>query len=402
MKPVKNNRSLVNALLLVQVLAGFTQWLDIFLIFSIPSFAWNSKPSQIALLAALFGLPSLLLGPFFGAFLDRADPRRLMVVGIVARVVLTLVLALAPWFWLFAVLVLAKGLANLVYWPAAAVLTHIAVPEPMRLNFFSSLSFWDQLCKVGAPLIAGLLAIIMPAQYVLLVSVATSLIILFLLPDVFRGTTVVPVTSIRSFSGLWNGLLQGWISFQILPRFLIFSMALSITMSLTLAIYDPHVPAYLDSVGLNAASFALIVSATAAGATAAALFVKMACASTAAAPLIRGGVFIFSVAVVAMAALLGSTSVPHAAWLGILWFANGFGYEIFMIGTSVNFQNLCPTGLLGRISTSLRSLQMAAVVSGPSIGAWMIDSHGRRAPFVAAAGVAVLLLMAVAFRRHTN
>jgi hypothetical protein len=36
-------------LLFIQTLAGFAQWLDIFLIFSVPSFVWKADPAQIAI-----------------------------------------------------------------------------------------------------------------------------------------------------------------------------------------------------------------------------------------------------------------------------------------------------------------------------------------------------------------
>lgn len=389
-------------LLLGQVCAGFAQWLDIFLVFSIPSFVWKSSPGEIALVAALFGLPSLFLGPLFGAFLDRSDPRRLMVAGALLRAVLTASIAFAPGFGLFAALVLAKGLANLVYWPAGTVVTQLAVAEHQRLHYFASLSVWDQLCKVGAPLVGGLLMLAMPARQVFMVSVVATLVGLLVLLPMLQRLPLAPPATARTVRGLLQGLLQGWAAFGTLPGPLLLGMGLGVGLSTVLALYDPHVPAFLAAKGFDASAFALLVSATAAGAVAAALVVRSADGRWTPLALIRGGTTIFGSAVVATAvAVCLAPGRLDQTLLCLLWFANGFGYEVFVIGVGVNFQNLCPPALLGRVATSLRSLQMAAVVLGPGAGAWLIAGFGRPAPFVAAACATVVLLgVVVGFGRR--
>ncbi len=54
-------------LLIIQTLSGFSLWIDIFLIFLIPSFVWGSTPLQIAIISAVLTIPSLILGPIMGA-----------------------------------------------------------------------------------------------------------------------------------------------------------------------------------------------------------------------------------------------------------------------------------------------------------------------------------------------
>jgi hypothetical protein len=101
----------------------------------------------------------------------------------------------------------------------------------------------------------------------------------------------------------------------------------------------------------------------------------------------------FTVAITGAAVV--STFYMESAGIGALvfiWLMNGLGYELFLIGSGVNLQNLCPRSMLGRISTSARSLQMLAVVTGPSLGAWLINTQTRSAPFVVAAVFAWLLL----------
>lgn len=73
---------------------------------------------------------------------------------------------------------------------------------------------------------------------------------------------------------------------------------------------------------------------------------------------------------------------------------------MFAIGASLTLQNLCPPERLGRVSGTLRSLQLAAVMVGPGIGAWLILRHGHGAAFGAAAGGACLLVAALAVVRR--
>jgi len=169
-------------LLTVQTLAGFAQWIDVFLIFSVPAFLWQSSPGQIALLASLFGIPSLFVGPLVGAFLDRTDPRKALYFGILARTLLTIAIAFASDYWSFATLVLFKGFANVCYWPAGSIVTNILVRTGERVRYYSSLSVFDQGAKVATPLIAGTLTLLINSQLIFLVSACATAIGAALLP----------------------------------------------------------------------------------------------------------------------------------------------------------------------------------------------------------------------------
>lgn len=85
-------------LLVIQTLAGFSQWIDVFLIFSVPAFLWQSTPGQIAFIASCFGLPGLFWSPMIGALLDQRDARRAACCAAAARTALTGFIAFAPEF----------------------------------------------------------------------------------------------------------------------------------------------------------------------------------------------------------------------------------------------------------------------------------------------------------------
>lgn len=399
----KNHQSKYWFLLCIQTLAGFASWIDIFLIFSVASFIWKSSPSEVALVAALYGLPSLIIGPIFGAFLDRSDPRKLMLLGTIFRTFFTVLIAVAPSFWIFAILVLAKGLANLAYWPSSAVITNQVIHQNVRTRYFSSLSALDQLAKIATPALAGLLILAVPAQRVFFVSAASTGICVLVLPRLFKGIDFPIKENIRGVRNLAMNLIDGFKSFSSLPPALLISMCLTIGASLALAIYDPHLASFVRSKGFDTTVFSLIVSSTAAGAITAAFLVRFLLKNKEAGFLIRHGIVIFSLAIVSSAVII-KVAPYHLNNLSFaaLWFTNGFGYELFTIGASVNIQNLCPQHLLGRVSTSLRSVSTFAIVSAPSLGALLIAHGGTEIPFIAAAAISVMLLALVFMSNRWN
>jgi MFS family permease len=388
-----NSSVAVRYLLAIQTMAGLAQWLDIFLIFSVPSFLWKSSPGEIAFLASCFGLPSLFLGPFLGVLLDRSDPRKVMMFGILARTVLSVMIAFAPGFPSFAALVLFKGLANLLYWPASSIVCNHVVWHTARVKYFSSQSAFDQMTKIGTPLIAGILAMAMDQQLAFLVSAAVTLVCAAMLPRLNGLVRFTPPAQKRSVNGLLGDLFLGLRSIKTLPSSLLLSMGLGIGMSLALAIYDPHLAAFLGSKGFDAGVFAIVVSATGVGAVVGAALIRFSFNESTPIKLIRVGVAIFATAVAGASGVMAfAPQLLGRSTLFALWFLNGLGYEVFVIGCSVNTQNLCPQALLGRINTSVRSLQMLAVVLGPGIGAWLIAARSREAPFVASSVLTLVLL----------
>lgn len=388
------HRGFAKELLTTQVLAGLAQWIDVFLIFSIPSFLWNSPPEDIALIAACFGLPSLFLGPFIGVVVDRTDPGKMAFFGAVARTLLSICIAFAPSFWFFVACVVLKGLANICYWPATSILTNRIVHENERVKYYSSLGALDQLTKVMTPIFAGVMVYWFSSQKIFLASAFATLLcacFIYKFADTGAGEKKHAGTEKSIFKDLWFGFE----SIGRLPSNLIASICLGIGMSLALAIYDPHLASFLNSENLGPGAFSAILTSTACGAIFGATMIRFLWSRARPETLVRVGVSIFSIAIVSFLCVCfyGQNRIGLMT-LVTLWFLNGMGYEIFAMGCSVNMQNFCPPALLGRVATTGRSLQMLAVVSGPSLGACIIDLSSRIAPFFISGILSVALLLA--------
>src|SRR5689334_21882809 len=71
-------------------------WVDFTLIFSLLSYHWHAEPTTVGLATALYGLPGLMLGPFFGRLADLKNPIFLLYGSYIARGITSLLLVFSP------------------------------------------------------------------------------------------------------------------------------------------------------------------------------------------------------------------------------------------------------------------------------------------------------------------
>ncbi|WP_256666252.1 MFS transporter [Pseudomonas sp. KBS0710] len=377
-------------LVCVQALSSLSLWLDIFLIFTVPVYLWHASPSSIAILAFCLGAPMLFLGPIVGALIDRHDARKTLALGALLRILSTLALAVSPNLQIFLLFVILKGVSNLLYFPSITIMVRQLILADERKSFFSCPSVFDQSTKILAPLLAGMLTVFFSPKDLFFLSAAAVLLSFPLL----RHICLIFQTQINDSSTkvlpLYRDIARGFVIFNALPFQLRIGFLYSLLTSLALGIYDPHLASFLAYEGLPSVNFSVIVSATAAGAIGAALLIKFKFSHVDELLLRINALIVFSTALILTATLL-LLQVPGRAYLyPLVWFVNGFGYEMLIISSNIILQQLCPSHTLGRVSMSFRSIQILCVIIGPSIGTVLIIAGGRPAPFIVAACLAFL------------
>jgi hypothetical protein len=184
---------------------------------------------------------------------------------------------------------------------------------------------------------------------------------------------------------LYRDLLRGFSIFKSLPFQVRIGFLYSLLTSLALGIYDPHLASFLAHEGYPPMAFSQIVSATAGGAVCAALLVRYRLNKTDEIVLRTYALIFFSSALMVTVTIVLFDIPAKTMFYTIVWFINGFGYELLVIASNIILQQLCPPENIGRVTTSFRSIQILCVVIGPAIGTLLIAVYGRPAPFVLAA-----------------
>ncbi|MGR3889565.1 MFS transporter [Pseudomonas sp. 1152_12] len=377
-------------LIYVQALSSLSLWLDIFLIFTVPVYLWHASPTSIAFLAFCLGAPILFLGPIVGTLIDRHDVRKTLVFGALLRTLSTVALAVSPDLQSFLFFVIVKGVSNLFYFPSITIMVRQLIRAEERRSFFSQVSVLDQFSKIFAPLLAGVLTAVLSPKGLFFLSAAAVLLTFPLLRSICLAFRPQMNDSSTKTLPLYRDITRGLSIFNALPFQLRIGFLYSLLTSLALGIYDPHLASFLAYEGLPPVNFSVIVSATAGGAICAALLVKFKLGNIDEILLRSHALVVFSAALI-LTAILVLFQVPGRAYLyPLVWFVNGFGYEILIISSNIILQQLCPSDNIGRVSMSFRSIQILCVITGPSLGTVLIIAGGRPAPFVAAAGMAFL------------
>ncbi|MFB1049402.1 MFS transporter [Paraliobacillus sp. JSM ZJ581] len=119
------NRNIKSSVLIVVILAIFTDMLMYGLVvpfLPVHAESLGASQSEIGLLFASYALALFLTTPFFGALADKVGRKKLLVLGLFALAVTTLIYAFATSFWILVLARLLQGLAAAIPWTAGLAL----------------------------------------------------------------------------------------------------------------------------------------------------------------------------------------------------------------------------------------------------------------------------------------
>lgn len=374
------------ALISARVLSSTILWVDFTLVFSLLGYYWHADAATIGVASALYGLPGLVLGPFFGALADRVNPVAMLAVSYVARALTSLLLLFAPDIHFFVLLVFLKGLANLGAMPAEQVIVRTMLSKAQFVSNASIMSTVDQLTKICAPLVgAGMASLHHPMAG-------------FGLSATLGLAGILCLYPLRKHAGMskreaGTHARRHLHALVLLARDnAVFRRAFAAAVSQTaiLGLYDPLLALFLKEKGMPAGTFGMIVSSTAAGAILGALIFKQVHGKgghcTAAVGLAGFGL------TVAVPGMLALANISTPVWLLLaFWVANGCFYGLTAMSFLVAMQQQCPLESIGTVSATARSVQLAALVLGPLAGAALAKLLGISLVFVLSGTIAIVI-----------
>ena len=358
--------------------------------FAIPLLVFKLTGSALYLAAsaALFTIPHLLFGLIIGAWTDRTDRRRLMIVtdllhaGTVAAIPVAAVAGLLNVWWIMAAVFTASTLR--IFFDASsfgAIPSLVEAGDLVTANGRIQASF--AAASVLGPLVAGALLVALPVQELLLVDAATfvvSAIALALIRRPFNAPLKPRAASIRA--DIVEGLR--YVLAHPVLRNISAMMALVNVVSVT-----SFAQLVLLAKTRYAATDPQIGLLFAAGGAGVVLF------SLAAGPLRKR----WSFGTVALGALMlsglltvGLAFAPSLPVAVALWgLSAGLG-TLFNINTGSLRQSIVPNHLLGRVITIAMVLAWSANPLGAMAGGFAIERSGNIQVVYAAVGVLMFLI----------
>ena len=189
--------------------------------------AQKSGSATVLALATLAGLlPTVVLGPFAGALVDRWNRRRIMMIADTTIAAFTLLLAYlfaaeTVQIWHIYVILVVRALGGAFHFPAMAASTPLMVPENQLTRVNGLNQTLQGVNALIAPPAGALLIGLLPTQGILLIDVGTALVAILplffisipqptrqdILPRAVRPSLLQDVQDALTYLRSWPGLV---------------------------------------------------------------------------------------------------------------------------------------------------------------------------------------------------
>jgi MFS family permease len=369
-----------------RVLSSTILWVDFTLVFSLLGYYWHADAATIGIASALYGLPGLVLGPFFGALADRVNPVAMLAISYLARALTSLLLLFAPDIHFFVMLVFLKGLANLGAMPAEQVIVRMMLSKAQFVSNASIMTTIDQLTKICAPLIGAVMASLHHPMAGFGLSATLGLAGIMCVYPLRKHVGMSKRDAGTQARRHLHALLLLARENAVFRR----AFGAAVAQTAILGLYDPLLALFLKEKGMPAGTFGMIVSSTAAGAILGALIFKRVHAGSENCTL-AVGLAGFGLTV-AIPGLLALANIGTPVWLLLaFWVANGCFYGLTAMSFVVAMQQQCQLESIGTVSATTRSVQLAALVMGPLAGAALAKLLGIALVFVLSGTIAIVI-----------
>ncbi|WP_254924618.1 MFS transporter [Paenibacillus odorifer] len=144
-------------LIAAQLVSNVGDWLHILALLTMVGFKWNATPWEITAISLCMAVPLLLGGPFAGYLSDRFNRKALMIGSDLARAGIVVCLVFAGSLWQVYVLLVAKGIMDVLFSPAKSGKLKELVPAAQMDKAMALSSSIEQITKIVGPALGGLL-----------------------------------------------------------------------------------------------------------------------------------------------------------------------------------------------------------------------------------------------------
>ena len=356
----------------------------------------GGSPLQLGLVLALMFAPSMILAPIGGVLADRVDKRRtLMAVNAVAMIQATTLFVLAATgvveIWHVYVLALAAGFVNAIEMPVRQAFAAELVPPEDLVNAIALNSTSFNLSRVIGPAIAGVtiaafgVAINFGINAVSYLSVLVSLWML-------DGRVLRHITRPARFPSVRSSLAEG-VRYALATPTVLWPLVLLGGMAIFAMNFQTLLPLFSrDTLALDSGGYGALFAALGAGSLLGSLILAFGTSRRPMLGLMVGGGAAFLVLEFA----LGLARSPLLAFPLVI----GIGLaSMLMVNTiNVTIQNSVPDALRGRVMSLYVTVFAGTAPLGGLLAGALAQAFGAPVAFSLGAGLAVTVLVVVAWR----
>ncbi|MEK5024466.1 MFS transporter [Paenibacillus sp. FSL M7-1046] len=386
-------------LISAQLISNVGDWLHLLALLTMVGLKWQATPWEITMLSLCMAVPMLLGGPLAGYLSDMMDRKALMIGSDLVRAGIVMGLVFAGSLWQVYLLLVAKGVMDMLFSPAKSGKLKELVPPAQMDQAIALSSSIEQITKIVGPAAGGLLVAAFGISVCYIIDSATyllSALILLAVPHVgkFRtergqvvGTNPQERGSFRKEAGAGLRLIG------MMPAVLSgVVMLVAVLMVLTIA-DSQTVTLFREIPGVSGDLLGWCVAASGLGTLCAALAIgrkgsgKHPLVLMSAGAILMGSVFV--------SAALVTEYGEAGLWMNVMLFGSftlaGAGAGLVFIPFNSMLQRRTPEAYTGRVFGAVSSLTSAAVILGPVAGGALVTASGAVIAYVVSGVLTALL-----------
>ncbi|WP_059042551.1 MFS transporter [Paenibacillus rubinfantis] len=398
------------ALLSAQLVSNIGDWLYLLALLTMVGLKWQATPWEITMVSLFMVLPVLLGGPLAGMLADRVERKKLMVTSDLVRFVVLIGFVFVTSIWQVYVLLIAKGIMDVVFSPAKNGKIKEIVPHDQLDQAVSYSAIIEQGTKIIGPALGGMLTAAFSVTVCFVVDAGTFLVSAFLLSKVpgklrdvaerlktVDGGAGDAAAAATRKQGFWTEMAAGAKIIGGIPL-LAFGTLILCASLLVLQIADSQaVVLFREIPGVSDDLLGWCITFSGIGTLTAAWFTQRIRIS----PLFKMGIGGTLVGLVFAAAGFIVSHLPltdgvMALMLTLFAFA-GLGAGMTFIPFQVLLQQRTPEAVTGRVFGTVSSLTSTATLIGPLFGGSLVTAFGPEPAFILSgclmASIGFVLLM---------
>jgi DHA3 family macrolide efflux protein-like MFS transporter len=372
-----------------QIISLFGDFLALFAVIAVVSFAMHGTPNQIIGVQISYMLPIVFVGPIAGVFVDRWPLKPTLVSSDLIRAVLALMLIPAGALWQVYIVLASLSCVSAFFGPAQQVTirTHVPLHGLVSANALMQIAFMGM--RIVGPGAAGAIAGQFGPSVCYALDVASFVVSAALIGSVvIHRPTTAPASSESSSNrihAIWRDMREGmsFIFHHSAVLFVVVAMAAGL---FTIGCFGPLIAIYVrDDLRGNPQLFGMVSGMIGVGLLLGSLVLRKLISRVADDTMVLSGLAGIGVGVL----ILGA--VVHAVATLLSSFIIGFAFSAIMVPAQTLLQRETPHAMIGRVSSTNISVAFLAQIVGLLLSGVLANMFGVRMVFVLCAGLAFVL-----------